>query len=438
MSYDQPRKYPHREFGSSTEQRPVVVIGAGPVGMATALGLAQRGIAVTILEAADQVSFGSRAICVSRHSLEVADRPGFGADLESIVLPWVGGRSFHGDHEVLHFTMPDRPHDVRPPMVNVSQSEFEQVMVDAIEANPLITLYWQAGIAGFAQDADGVTLDIDTAHGPRHLRAAWVVAADGGRSRMRELAGLTLQGTSYDGRYVIADIGWDDDCPPSGWSGSTRRATGSTIIMQEQPNDIWRIDYQLDSSEDAEVETQEDRIRERITRHRAARERRAVDPGMDGLLRGARARAARLHARSRPVRGRRRPPGADLRRPRAELRHGGRGDAGLDTRRRGQRDRGLGSPEVIFGRTARRLAAEHRQREQVDVIMSPGSQGYRSTRDAVLALATTRPEFAELVNPRQSSATHAHLSPLTWRVAEGSPACCPGTRWRTAASAHRR
>ncbi len=69
------------EAAPSADALPVVIVGAGPVGMGVAMGLAQRGIAVTILEAADQVSFGSRAICVSRHSLEVAERLGFGAEL---------------------------------------------------------------------------------------------------------------------------------------------------------------------------------------------------------------------------------------------------------------------------------------------------------------------------------------------------------------------
>ena len=428
MSYYQPRKYPASQFGSSTEQRPVVVIGAGPVGMATALGLAQRGIAVTILEAADQVSFGSRAICVSRHSLEVADRLGFGADLESIVLPWVGGRSFHGDHEVLHFTMPDRPHDVRPPMVNVSQSEFEQVMVDAIEANPLITLYWQAGIAGFAQDADGVTLDIDTAHGPRHLRAAWVVATDGGRSRMRELAGLTLQGTSYDGRYVIADIGWHADLPAERmvWFDPPSNP-GSTIIMHKQPNDIWRIDYQLDPSEDAEVETQEDRIRERISRHLAW-----LQNDLPWTLEwtgfyGARALALPDFTHDRVLFA---------------------GDAahlvpifGVRGLNSGMEDaetlawmlaavvNGAADSALLKSYSSERHAAWQQNIDNAGkstLIMSPGSEGYRCTRDAVLELAAARPEFAELVNPRQSSATHAHLSPLTWPIAAEVAGVLPG------------
>src|SRR3982750_3595851 len=125
--YYQPRSYAPSQFPSMTASDPtlpVVVVGAGPVGMAVARGLAQRGIAVTVLEAATQVSFGSRAICISRHSLEVADRLGFGERLSDLAVQWVGGRSFYRDQEVMRFQMPNEHHTVRAPMVNVSQSEF--------------------------------------------------------------------------------------------------------------------------------------------------------------------------------------------------------------------------------------------------------------------------------------------------------------------------
>ena len=214
--YYQPRPYAPAQFASMTDSDPalpVVVVGAGPVGMAVALGLAQRGIPVTVLEAATQVSFGSRAICISRHSLEVADRLGFGEELSRPALPWVGGRSFYRDVEVLRFLMPNESHAVRGPMVNVSQSEFEQIMADALLAHPLVTLHWGASIARYTTAGDEVDLEVDTAAGTRYLRARWVVAADGGRSRMRELTGITLQGTSYEGRYVIADIHWQSDLP---------------------------------------------------------------------------------------------------------------------------------------------------------------------------------------------------------------------------------
>ena len=153
----------------------MVVIGAGPVGMAVALGLARRGTPVTVLEAARSVSFGSRAICTSRHSLEVADRLGISEELSSRVLPWAGGRSFYRDQEVLHFRMPNEAHAVRGPVVNVSQSQFEQVLVDALTSHPLVDLHWGVSIAGCTPAGDEVQLEVDTAYGPRTLRASWAV-----------------------------------------------------------------------------------------------------------------------------------------------------------------------------------------------------------------------------------------------------------------------
>jgi 3-(3-hydroxy-phenyl)propionate hydroxylase len=186
--YYRPRQHEPATFPSMTAADPalpVVVVGAGPVGMGVALGLAHRGIPVTVLEAATGVSFGSRAICVSRHSLEVADRLGFGEELARLALPWEGGRSFYRDVEVLRFRMPNEPHAARPPMVNVSQSELEEVMADACAAHPLITLHWGAPAARFTEDDDGVDLEVETSAGHRHLRARWVVGADGGRRGRR-------------------------------------------------------------------------------------------------------------------------------------------------------------------------------------------------------------------------------------------------------------
>ena len=430
-TYYHPPKYPASIFDSMTPDEdalPVVVVGAGPVGMAVALGLAQRGIPVTILEAADQVSFGSRAICISRHSLEAAARLGFGEELEKIVLPWVGGRSFFRDQQVLQFRMPLRDYDVRPPMINVSQSEFEQIMVDTIEKNPLITLHWQASIAGILRGEDEVTLEVDTAEGKRHLRARWVVAADGGRSRMRELAGLRLQGTSYEGRYVIADIHWESDLPAERmvWFDPPSNP-GSTIIMHKQPGNIWRIDYQLDPSEDAEIETQEDAIRARIAKH--------LDWLQNDLpwtlewkgFYSARALALDEFAHDRilfagdaahlvPIFG-------------VRGLNSGMEDAETLAWQLAAVVHGNAEPSILKAYSFERHNAWEQNVANAGkstLIMSPGSHGYRTTRDAILALAVGRPEFGHLINPRQSSATHARLSPLTWSVAPGTEGVLPG------------
>ncbi|BDB59648.1 FAD-dependent monooxygenase [Rhodococcus sp. RDE2] len=430
-TYYQPPKYPASKFESMTpadETLPVVVVGAGPVGMAVALGLAQRGVPVTILEAADQVSFGSRAICISRHSLEAAARLGFGDELEKIVLPWVGGRSFYRDQQVLHFQMPQRDFDVRPPMINVSQSEFEQIMVDTIEQNPLVTLHWQAPIAGILRGEDEVTLEVDTAAGKRHLRARWVVAADGGRSRMRELAGLRLQGTSYEGRYVIADIHWESDLPAERmvWFDPPSNP-GSTIIMHKQPGNIWRIDYQLDPSEDAEIETQEEAIRARIAKHLdwlqndlpwtlewkgfySARALALDEFTHDRLLFAGDA------AHLVPIFG-------------VRGLNSGMEDAETLAWQLAAVVNGNAEPALLTAYSFERHNAWEQNVANAGkstLIMSPGSHGYRTTRDAILALAVGRPEFGHLINPRQSSATHARLSPLTWSVAPGTEGVLPG------------
>lgn len=432
-AYYQPRKYPASDIpsaqsGTTSQPLPVVVVGAGPVGMAAALGLAQRGIPVTILEAADQVSYGSRAICISRHSLEVASRLGFGHSLENVVLPWVGGRSFYRDHEVLHFQMPHRDYDVRPPMVNVSQSELEQIMVDAIELNPLITLHWQASIAGFTQDDDAVTLQIDTVYGQRELRAQWVVAADGGRSKTRELAGLKLHGTNYTGRYVIADIHWESNLPAERmvWFDAPSNP-GSTIIMHQQPNNIWRIDYQLDPSEDAEVETQDARIRERIERHL-----NWLDNDKPWTLEWKGFYNARALALPNFVHGRVVFAGdAAHLVPIFGVRglNSGLEDAETLAWQLAAVIKGNADAALLQVYSDERHAAWEQNVDNAGkstLIMSPGTHGYRTTRDAVLELATTRPEFAHLINPRQSSATHQHRSPLTWPVEQGTSGVLPG------------
>ena len=204
---------------------PVVVVGAGPVGMAVALGLAQRGIPVTVLEAATQVSFGSRAICVSRHSLEVADRLGFGERLADRAVEWVGGASHYREAEVMRFQMPNEPHAFRAPMVNVSQSEFEQIMVDTLAANPLVTLHWGAAITGVTQDDGEVTLEVATATGP-------TTSARPGSSRPTEDAAQIRESSACDCRDRATRAATSSPTStgsptsrPSGWSGSTLRAT---------------------------------------------------------------------------------------------------------------------------------------------------------------------------------------------------------------------
>jgi 3-(3-hydroxy-phenyl)propionate hydroxylase len=111
---------------------------------------------------------------------------------------------------------------------------------------------WSTRVAGVRPGTSGVDVEIQSADGRAHgVHAEWLIACDGGRSTVREELGLQFEGTQYEGRYVIVDIeqdtkrvverlAWFD--PPSN--------PGSTILMHRQPDNVWRIDYQLADHED--------------------------------------------------------------------------------------------------------------------------------------------------------------------------------------------
>ena len=130
------------------------------------------------------------------------ERVGAVDGFKKIGLPWTGGRSYYLNAEVLHFTMPQDENQKLPPMVNLAQYHIEQILLDrAQQRADLIDIRWQTKVTAIAARDDGVRLTLSTAQGDYELDADWLVAADGGRSFIRESLGLQLQGTSYEGRY---------------------------------------------------------------------------------------------------------------------------------------------------------------------------------------------------------------------------------------------
>src|ERR1700738_4316185 len=80
--------------GANMAEHPVVVVGAGPVGLSLAIDLAQHGLPVVLLDDADRIGEGSRAICFSKRSLEYWDRLGVGSRLVGAGGVWGGGEIF--------------------------------------------------------------------------------------------------------------------------------------------------------------------------------------------------------------------------------------------------------------------------------------------------------------------------------------------------------
>lgn len=246
-------------------RKPVVIAGAGPAGLVTALKLAQHGVRSVVLNAELQVSQGSRAIVFTRRSMEILHQVGVADRVSQNGLPWRFGNSFYRGQRVFRMEGPHDADDRFFPMTNIQQQFLEEYLLDACAAEPLVEVRWGNKLESFAQDDGGVRLEVDTPAGPYALEADWLVAADGGRSGIRASMGLQMEGASYEGLFVIADIRIDLPLP-------TERLAffdppwnpGNTILMHREPQGIWRVDYQLPRGETPEQALQPDSLRRRI------------------------------------------------------------------------------------------------------------------------------------------------------------------------------
>lgn len=246
-------------------RHPVVIVGAGPVGMTAALSLARHGIASVLIEKKATFNDGSRAICLARASFQILEQIGAVAPFLSKALGWTKGRSYFRGTEVLEFEMPHPAHEKYLPMYNLQQQYIEQYLYEACAASALIEMRWDNEVTGLKTEEDGVTLAIAAPTGDYRLKARYLLAADGARSAIRGMMKLRLQGQNLPGAYVIADVRMDHDYP------TERRAffdppgnPGGTVLIHKQPDNIWRIDYQVQAGETADEALKEERIRARV------------------------------------------------------------------------------------------------------------------------------------------------------------------------------
>ena len=124
-------------------RRPVVVVGAGPVGLALAIDLAQRDVPVVLLDNDSTLSTGSRAICFAKRTLEIFDRLGCGERMVDKGVSWNVGRVFFGDEQVYSFDLlPEAGHE-RPAFINLQQYYVEGYLAERAAELPLIDLRWK-------------------------------------------------------------------------------------------------------------------------------------------------------------------------------------------------------------------------------------------------------------------------------------------------------
>jgi len=246
-------------------RHPVVIVGAGPVGLTLAIDLALRQVPVVLLDNDNTLSSGSRAICFAKRTLEVFDRLGCGDRMVDKGVSWNVGKVFFHDEQVYRFDLLPEPGHERPAFINLQQYYVEGYLVERAAALPLIDLRWNNKVTGIEQSDDGAVLTVETPEGEYRLQADYVAACDGSRSNTRQMLGLEAKGRVFRDRFLIADITMDADLPTERrfWFDPSFHP-GQSVLLHKQADGMWRVDFQLGWDADPVEERKPENITPRV------------------------------------------------------------------------------------------------------------------------------------------------------------------------------
>ena len=254
---------------SETARHPVVIIGAGPVGLAAAVDLSQRGIPVVIVDENDRVSSGSRAICFAKRTLEICDRLGVGTQLVEMGIQWNRAKVFFKNRKVYEFDLLEEKDHQWPAFINLQQYFVENYLFERLmtlkNQGQCIDFRGKNRVIAIKQIDKYAVVTLDTPEGAYKIKADWVVACDGVNSTARKILGHDFVGRVFKDNFLIADVKMNADFPTERWFWFDPTFNrGQSALLHKQPNEIWRIDLQLGSDINKQEEKKPENVIPRL------------------------------------------------------------------------------------------------------------------------------------------------------------------------------
>ena len=194
--------------------KPVVIVGAGPVGLTTALGCAQQGIPFVVIEDDARLSLDTKAGTTLSRTLEVWRRYGVADAMlrHALRVDEIGDIDRATQKSRNSVRLDVLGADSRYPFViNMPQHHMEPVLEAAVLATGIGEIRLGNRLVGFEQDGDGVRVKVQTSQGAVEIEASYLLGCDGGQSTVRDLLGFTVEGESMPERYALVDLELDLD-----------------------------------------------------------------------------------------------------------------------------------------------------------------------------------------------------------------------------------
>ncbi len=225
----------------------VIVVGGGPTGFVTALGLAQAGVEVLLIEAGDAIIDSPRAAVYHWSTLDGLERLGVREEAERIGFAkqdylWLvrkTGERIEYDLSVL------RGRAAFPYNIHLGQDRLARIAQDRLAALPNAEIRFGARLERLEQDAEGVTV---TTGAGETLRARWLVGADGAGSTVRRELGLAFDGMTWPERFVATNVYHDFESADYGLSTMVIDDRWGAVIVRIARDGLWRCTYMEDAS----------------------------------------------------------------------------------------------------------------------------------------------------------------------------------------------